>query len=617
MPEGDGVALFAAVKTFHSEGKDMLSAVSQLMLASINSGESLDAIRQNFENDYQIKDVPTDAARTILKRLKKDGLVQYGDDKKIFLTDEGAGVQASLKQAISSLNRDLNDLIDNMLSYFDARKYARPNDPSRSLLNFIDENMALTTSTLSRKGSNQARVDSKIAEYILHIEKSDSQRFSLLQNMFFGRLYLSVMRVRSDFAKNTRLESLDVYLDTSVLLSCLGLHDTAATEQATELLKIVQGHQKMRVVVADETVNEARRLLGSAAQQGMRYVASVPVHSIYYQLNQKGYDQNRINLLLETLDERIGKLGVDIVTIAVDKNGKNYKAISGEIDTWASLLGHPKRPSTLDHDASLLNYIFDIRHGVHSKVFEKNRAIFVSPDSAIIQYSKEKADHDMRFPLAITPIELTSLLWIRDIGSDSIASSVMRQSIMAYVRERAIGHALWEKFVGELESALKLDAISEEDIGIILSSSDTFELLATDAKNASKTIINQDYISGLQAKRQETIVELDHQEARVAAALSRIDIISKFLALIVSVIIWIVVTVVCSCVFYLALSLTSLENVLNIGAVAIFACVFGGILIFGRELRFFDLLLRFRSTVHGSLKDFFESKIVHFFGLEK
>lgn len=615
MSEGDGISLFAAVKTFHSEGKDLLSAISQLLLASIKDGSPIEKVRDDFESDYRIKEVPVDAVKTILKRLKRDDLVEYDNLQAIRLSAAGLSQQTKLKQSVAALDRELNDLIQDMIEYFRKKGYPTLSTPSKSLIQFIDKNMALTSAVLTRNHA-EFKVESKIAEYILYIEKNDAQHFSLLQNMFFGRLYLSVMRVRSDFAKNTKLDAFDAYLDTSILLSCLGLHDADSTKQATDLLKIINGHEKMRAVVARDTIGEARRLLENANFQSSRYVSSVPVRSIYYQLNQKGYDKNRINLLIETLEERIGKLGITIIDITLDRQSEQFKNVSSEVGVWANLLEHPKRPTTLDHDATLLTHIKNIRKNIHSKIFEKNKAIFVSPDSAVLSYSREQAKKSSKFPLSITPLELTSLLWLRDIASDSIASSTIRQSIMAYVRERAISHSLWEKFVGELEKAVAEDKLDEGDIGIILASSETFEILATDEQNAAKTIISQEFVDRLQNEQDTVALRADYMNTKIEAALARIDRISRQAALVISIVFWSIVTLITAFLFFWLLNTFQIDFLVNVGTVITLTIIFLILLLSGKEIKVFDIVLKFRRFLYTRTFTIVYKILTRFMGLE-
>ena len=70
----DNVALYAAVKTFHSDGHDMWAAVAAMTLLIMPEECTDDDVKRNFNLQYQL-DIPADVLKTILSRLRKDGYI--------------------------------------------------------------------------------------------------------------------------------------------------------------------------------------------------------------------------------------------------------------------------------------------------------------------------------------------------------------------------------------------------------------------------------------------------------------------------------------------------------------------------------------------------------------
>lgn len=620
--DSNGAALIAAISTFHTDGKDMLYAMSQLLLVCIGRDQSIDDIRAEFESWYKLKDVPSDVIRTMIRRLRSEKLISYKNiksvnTKSINITDIGRERKERLIQSSSALSRELQDLIKDMMAFLKGNNYSIPQNPSRALILFIDQNMSFTSSTLTQMSNHKLKVDSGIAKYILHIERSDAKRFAFLQNMFFGRLYLSIMRVRSEFSKNIKFDDLRVFLDTNILLSSLGLHGEEAEVQAKDLLSLISKNNKAKTVVALDTVDEAKRLLNNAIGQISNYYAKVPVDSIYYQLRSKGYDVNKINLLIETLDDKIDEMGISVINIDVDQESKKYQDLSDNISVWARLFKRPKRPSTLAHDAAVMTYVSNERRGLKTKVIEKSRAIFVSPDTAVISVSKERARKYASFPLAITPIELISLLWIRDSGSKDIATSVMRQSIMAYVRERAISHSLWDKFICELGKAVDDRILSEEDVGIILASSETFEILADDEKDAPKRIINQEFIDKIHSDQREKSRISEKRALKIESVINRIKMISHKIATIISVTIGLLILISLAALFVWLVSFTGLESAVSIIPVGAFFITSLILLFTGNKIEFLNLLYKLRKYIYKKVKLVVEDRLKTTFGLNE
>lgn len=237
-----GTILFAAVNTLYADGRDMLSAISQLMIVCIERNDSLDGIAKKFEEKYKMDNIPTGVVRTIAKRLKSEGLVEYSNirsssNANITLTSAGVSSRDRLLQSVSSLDRELNDLVEGMRDFFRSNGYRLPKNPAQEIINFIDQNMVLTSAILTRSDTGNFQISSNIAKYILYIEENDANRFKFLQNMFFGRLYLSIMKTRSEFSKNVKFDDIDFYIDTSILLSALNLHDEESNNQAHDLYR--------------------------------------------------------------------------------------------------------------------------------------------------------------------------------------------------------------------------------------------------------------------------------------------------------------------------------------------------------------------------------------------
>lgn len=613
-----GTILFAAVNTLYADGRDMLSAISQLMIVCIERNDSLDSIAKKFEEKYKIENIPTGVVRTIVKRLKSEELVEYSNirsssNANITLTSAGVNSRYKLLQSVSSLDRELNDLVEGMKVFFRSNGYKLPKNPAQETISFIDQNMVLTSAILTRSDTGNFQLSSNIAKYILYIEENDANRFKFLQNMFFGRLYLSIMKTRSEFSKNVKFDDIDFYIDTSILLSALNLHDEESNNQAHDLIRLITNQPKARLFVARDTVDEARRLLNATSAQVNNYIDGRPVGSIYYQLQRRGYNSNRINLLLETLDDKIESLGAQISEVRINKDNEAYKNMASNINTWSDLLGHPKRTATLNHDTTLIRHIQGIRGSSRSKILEKSRAVFISPDTAIISVSKELAKSENTFPVALTPLETTGLIWLRNVGSSEVATSLMRQSIMAYVRERAIPHDLWEKFVGELNTAVKDNSISEEDVGIILASSETFEKLANNSD--TKTIINQEYIKEIRSEQELNKLDAEKNKTKVDLVESRIGMIAKQMSVIINVVIWIVILVLIFIMIAFIASMLSFDWIVSImmPTITLVFVVIGALL--GKEFKLFNLIYRLRQFMYHGIKNSIQNKLIVKFGL--
>mgnify|MGYP006877225361 FL=1 len=137
-----------------------------------------------------------------------------------------------------------------------------------------------------------------------------------------------------------------------------------------------------------------------------------------------------------------------------------------------------------------------------SNLFEKSQQIFVTPDIAINAVSRNQAKKIHTYPLSISVIEIVSTLWMRHIGNEDIANSLIRQSIMAYVRERAISQSLWNKFIAAIEEAKNNNRLTRDDIAMIISDDETRRILAEKQDDAPEQLVSDSYIKSLRKIRE-------------------------------------------------------------------------------------------------------------------
>ncbi len=500
----DNITLIAAVRTLHSEGNDLLAAVSSLVLHCIDKEDSpLSEVKQRFQKAY-ITEIPEDMLRTILKRLKHKNLVEYESKFSNIRLKIPEGVQrrSDLQDSTSSLQREFSSLIEGMKVYYASRKYPLPGNFEKELIDFIDQNIGDTSSLMSGSGvvgCNQKRV----AGYIACIEKSDPAKFKLLQNVFFGRVYIDIIKTRSDYSKNVTLKPVKIYLDTNIILSVLGFDDKADKQRADELLQILRQTPKIELLVFDETVSEARQRIHYASNEMQTYSSNIAVDSLAFRLKRAGYTKESLVPMIENLETSITDQGIKIVPLpTINEESKVYKEVSESINSESVKLDRQKAPKTLRHDTLILCAIKALRENMTSNLFEKSQQIFVTPDIAINAVSRNQAKKIHTYPLSISVIEIVSTLWMRHIGNEDIANSLIRQSIMAYVRERAISQSLWNKFIAAIEEAKNNNRLTRDDIAMIISDDETRRILAEKQDDAPEQLVSDSYIKSLRKIRE-------------------------------------------------------------------------------------------------------------------
>lgn len=627
----DSIALYAAVKTLHKDGHDMWSAVASLTLLVVTEPAKPTDVAIAFAEKYEIA-VPQDALNTILSRLKKDGLVNY-TKLEVSLTEAGSKAQVSLNESVKKVKREYATLCEDFISYLKKRKAVSPETVTSAILDFIDDNIGFTSEIITaQQRKSRAKVPaSDVADYIMHLERTNTSLFDLLQNIFFGRLYLSLIKTRTELDKDAKFDRLTVYLDTNVLFSILDLHDEVVCRSAKELLALLKAQkEKISVAVFEPTLDEALSVLNGHAKDPNGYVEGMKVDSVHYRLRLKQVDREDILLLIETLREKIEDLGIEIVKLP-DLDQENVDKTVQGISAYAFVNDQVKAVKALDHDATAYESVRVLRGNAKTRLLEKSKAVFVTQDRSVYLQAREESLKDNTFPIAIRPVDIISLLWIKSLSTGEGTHSLLRNAVMGYARERLINHKLWDEFVQRLGTAQKKGDISKDDVGMILASDETEKLLLTNSTKVVNKIVDPMYVSQLRAK-QAKIAEQASDAAKKASTLedkldrerkgrevikseldqdrSKLDILDlrvlKFasvVAFIVSLVLWLVVIIGLLILLAIALRAFGFDRVgTGVGVGAVFVTVVGA-LITGKVVRLNEFVIGLRNKLYDCVRN--------------
>ncbi len=589
-------ASIAAIRTLYDAGNDMLDAVCSAVLLVFEDGFTIQDLAKSYTAVYSV-DMPIDMLTTVLKRLRKKGFVEYVSLKepssKVSLTSEGSIEKNVYEESVKGVQREFGSLINDFKKHLE-RENVNVDKAEKLLLSFIDENLGLTSSVISGNGGRPSN-NSPVAEFIIKIEKSSPDKFEILQRIFFGRLYLNLMKTRTDYSRDASFGELEVIFDTNIIFNILGLHGKDARERALELLSVLGRNKQIKPVVLDVTIEEVKRVLRAYETQKGEYYDQYAVDSLYQQIKSRGFDSHKVALLIEEVQEELEKSGVLVkyTTNELIKEAESNTKLLNNISTWAELLGNDKRENAVIHDAIVISTLRMCRGKISSGLLEKNKAVLISNDTSLKELSLEDLKKHGGVQLVWRPVEIISYLWVRDIGNEEIATSVIRQGIMAYAREKMINHNLWEKFIRELKKARKEEKLSDSQIGYILAAEETRQILATEKEKGIDRLVSQSYVSKLAEDTSKLAKGSSNYQKVVNQARQKSR---SFAVILVSVLAIIIVSILTVGLFFIvhAFGWNNLEPIIwVIGSMAIIMAT----LIFGKPPEGSKKLLELREKV--------------------
>lgn len=502
------MASFAALKTFYEDARDSIGLYGDVILASLDSQDkkySLQELKQAAKLKFNI-DIPTAMVKTIVKRLKRNNLVNYGSlidtdtdtgNRSIEIAEGGKKRITKLDHDIQSAHRKENALLEKLKEYLSGYSVE---ELRGHLKNFIQNNSFVTANTLIGEPETpllDQDIYRKIQQFFIDIRTSDEGGFNYLSNLLFGQLVAShLLNKESGFS----LGKVFFYIDTNIFLSLLELHEDDTNQAVKDAIRLILS-SKGRISIFEHTRIEIRDLLRGYLAHGRHYVDGIPVNSLYYRMNRKGYDSQLVMKLIENLDAKLSNLGINIAYAQNnDKEGYDRRYYQEFIDAKREK-GY--RDRVIENDCLSIELIRNIRKKQRQGIcysIHASEAIFLSSDKNMVRFTRKKHNSGPTIAEAFTPEQLTGILWLNNVeaASGTALHGFLSDNITQQV---AVGNETWDNFVQKLKEFKDRDEITQEDIDYLLAHERTKAVLMEGNIDHIENLISPQHIQEIRKEQ--------------------------------------------------------------------------------------------------------------------
>lgn len=635
---------FALLKSFYDSNEDILDAFLPLVVRGISTKKFVgtEDIQKQVNQDIHME-IPLHVLKTLAIRAKKKEYVEQKENTSTFKRiDTGTTYVESLEKE-RDVERRINGFFESFRNFAAEKELTLDHEQSKSVvLTFLNENISDLVEFLS---PNEEDVDLQedqltklenrvFTRYLLHIQANDQENYNIIKELIQGSIIASTLAAKySDrivfaqdkkFAKNT-----EVYLDTNVVFSLLGLHTPEKNTAANELLDLLK-NTGFTVKVFDFTLDEAARYITSYLQNEGRYSSALNVDAIYSTLKQKKWGRSDVLSFVSDIESEIEKLGIDIdYQFTVNLN----KYEDGENDLRGSISKYKKNQplSSANHDIAVIEKVRELRKRSVRRI-EDAKVFFLTSDHALQRFDYIELGHkdSGTFSEVILDRVLASILWLKDTSIELPISTV----IASHSRDLLINRKVWERFYSVLqrlhsegkttkdsiatlfyhnyiEDALKdIDETSVDDIDeqLVLEKIEEASKILTEEKGSlEKEVIElADDLVGEQSERQQDLEKFSSQISNIRSNIKNKARRSteKYFQVIrwtTTTILWILGGVV---YFFLPEGWDEVWD-LFIGGGILFGVPYG----VSRILKYFEIRNRIMERVHNKLtKDLLESE---------
>ena len=414
----------AILKVNFDQGRDYIDNfipfVAECIRLSPSPVVSLEHVQECIEKNFGFS-IPQFALKTILKRAKKCGFIKKRN--KVYYCVDSAFSGWDFPKKRQELLREYEMLVEKLV-WFTKSRYNKdlPSDRAAEILNrYIRrhslEILSRTTTLLDREDSKENFI---LGEFILYIQREKPEHFRFLENMVKGRMLADTLFIGDFSTIEQRLNSVEIYLDTTFLLRACGYSFEYYAKPCIELLHLLRD-LGARLTCFEHTYHEMERILKGDAERLRNYLQ--PTYGETYQyFCEAGKTPSDVELFAARLPRTLEKLHIKIkkkppheMSLGVNEE-KLYRLLQEKV-------GYRNRRALL-RDIDSLTAIYRLRRGRTTLPLERCGAIFVTTNTALARASLEFFNEQVgtyKIPICLPARIIATLSSVTNSVSQSVA----------------------------------------------------------------------------------------------------------------------------------------------------------------------------------------------------
>jgi len=472
-----GIATLALLKARYDSGNDHITMFLPFVLDSFRSATEVftsPEMQSLIEKRHSIE-IPLHTLKTLLTRCTHEGYCfreggAYHKTSKELPCDD----LISLRSLAIKQQKQLSDSFEAYCNKINA-KIPQGFDYMQAIFDYIDAHhiVLLLNPTNTSTTHHSKKTEFLVALFIKNVVTKDPSLGQVLKEILQGFVLQNALLLKDISLVKSKLNNLEVFLDSNVIISALGYRGEAGESAAKESIELLRS-TGAAVSTFEITIEEIKRLLhvyqvhlGSV--EGIKTLRQTDVTRHFLKNKYTPSDIKEKISLIETnirgLRLNIRKMPPREEKYTLDEDLLHQK-ISRKISNETAGSAEEKR---IQHDIDCIAGVLTKRKGLMSDKLESTKAIF-SSDSAITisnissWYFDQVGRRDCISPI-IHHHAMTNIAWLKS----SIGNGVALNELIASCSSALIPPPKsWEKFVNHLDKLEKDGQInSDEAVAIV------------------------------------------------------------------------------------------------------------------------------------------------------
>lgn len=473
------VYTYALIKSLFDQGEDYIDSFWPFTIKVLPTDKGfadLNIIQKNVKEIFDLQ-IPLYTLETILKRAQRKNYVErhVGQYR---ITPKGLKYLDSF-ETDKEVERRLNALFDDVKQFLDERLNTSTSlDKIReALVSLIYKNIEpliefFKTSSVSIEPAISIKATTSfkknLIEYIESAENRKPEHYKILQDIFRGAIISTILNSQEPSKVNkirtSKFKPCQIFLDTNLVFSILGLHTSEFNEPAKELFNLLK-EGRFELKVFSFTVDEICRVINGYLEEEPRYPTTIMVDSLYSSLKRKGWTKTDAREFVANIEETLSKSGVQVEWVnEIDLN--NYNPRNGDLRSL--MAGAEYKPLqgvvSQNHDLAAIEKINELRkHPVRN--ITDSKFIFLTSDKRLSRFNLKEMRHQEIGTVCEVILDslLTNILWLKNPN----AKISLRSMIAAYSRDLFIKRRVWERFYEALRKVKQEQNVSDEAISML------------------------------------------------------------------------------------------------------------------------------------------------------
>jgi hypothetical protein len=442
--------------------------VAECLMRSAEDVVSLPDLQSDLREQFGLS-LPQNAIRTVLKRTSRRGYVRV--ESGVYYRNEAELEGLEFRGEQRRVMQEHDSLISEFVEFCSRHLGVKlgPEDADAALQLYLEENQlqlinAVTHGTVVPPSGRSVRnFRYLVSSFVRHLQETRSATLGYVETIVKGHMLADAIFLPDPGNASRKFRDTEVYFDTPFLLNALGYGGEAQREPCVELLDLLyETGADLRCFA--HTRDEIRGVLKACASQVQTSDAeATPGREVLRNFRSMGYSKTDVMMLSNDLEKDLEALRIRAVekpTHAVHEHQIDENAFREELEGSVNY----SRPQQVSRDVDSVSAIMRLRRGRRSFLLEECRALFVTPNTALVgvsqRYFSDGPEVDAA-PPCLTDYVLTNLLWLK---RPTAAPDLPRKRIIAdcYAAIRPT-ERLWRLYIQEIDDLRQRDGVTSDE----------------------------------------------------------------------------------------------------------------------------------------------------------